>query len=69
MSNEGLKSFHAWIPVDLHIMLKKLSAETGISGTKIFVQYLKYLKKKHYKERETLNENSTEEFNFTEEHS
>jgi hypothetical protein len=64
MASKGLKSFHAWIPADLHDMLKKLSTDIDTSAKDIFVQYLRYLQKKHYKERKILNEDSEEEFDI-----
>ena len=62
---DTIKHLHMRIPSELHCMLMKMSIDTDISATNIIVKYLRYLQKKHYKERLPLDENSEENFNFT----
>ncbi len=55
MKEIGFKCLNLRIPIELHVMLKKLSADENITITEIMVQYLKYLKKQNNKQRESLN--------------
>ena len=60
------KRLNVEVSIDLHDMLKKLCVDTGLTATEIIVQYLEYLQKKHYKQRQVLDESSTTEFKLDE---
>jgi hypothetical protein len=48
---KGSKTLIVRIPVDLHDMLKRLANEMNVTITYVIVNYLKYLKTKHYRDR------------------
>lgn len=58
----GKRSLNVDVPADLYDMFGKLCIDLGINKTAAIVEYLKYLKKTHYKQRETLNDKSIAAF-------
>lgn len=60
--NKGTKAMNIVIPIELHTMLKKISADTGFSIVQIIVKYLKYLRKYKYKLNKVVDEKSKYEF-------
>lgn len=54
------------IPENLHIMLKKLAADTGLSCNEIVCQFLQHLKARPLAERRRLNASIFREFKIAE---
>ena len=63
---KGTKGLNVNLPLDLYVMLKKLSIDKRITISSIIIQYLQYLKNKHHKSRKVLNEDSTSDFELDE---
>ena len=59
---EGKQTLNVRVPVKLYMTLKRVSLNTGLSQTEIITQYLRYLDKKHYAQREPINEHSDQDF-------
>lgn len=56
---KGKMSLHVNIPVDLFVVLKELSDETGLTSTAIITQYLQFLQAQSPEKRQALNDKTT----------
>lgn len=57
------------LEADIHLTLKKISAETRMSMTEIVSQYIRYLRKQRNKKKGLLNEHTESEFELDREES
>lgn len=55
---EKTKNIHFKVSERMYAMLKKLCIDKKMSMTKVFTNYLDFLYKKHYRQRELLDEES-----------
>lgn len=61
---EGSKFLSVRVPLSAHDMLKKLAIDSGLSITEIIMQYIRFLRKKHWKHRSLLLENQAQASKF-----